>query len=183
MPHTESASARPATDQRPPRLITPALVAHLRAHFRLDWQGLHGVRHWARVRAHGLALARHTGARREVVELFAFLHDSGRCAESNDPWHGEVAAQRAQALQGRFYTLGAEALALLTEACRDHTRKRHHPDPTIATCWDADRLDLWRVGIRPDPARMCTRAGRERCRAMEFELNANGKAGKFLVSG
>ena len=24
-----------------------------------------------------------------------------------------------------------------------------HADPTIGTCWDADRLDLWRVGITP----------------------------------
>jgi uncharacterized protein len=28
------------------------------------------------------------------------------------------------------------------------------------TCWDADRLDLGRVGIRPDPARLCNEAAR-----------------------
>ena len=28
------------------------------------------------------------------------------------------------------------------------------------TCWDADRLDLGRVGIRPDPRRLFTAAAR-----------------------
>jgi uncharacterized protein len=34
-------------------------------------------------------------------------------------------------------------------------------DITIQTCWDADRLDLGRVGIVPDPARLCTVAARD----------------------
>ena len=33
-------------------------------------------------------------------------------------------------------------------------------DITVQTCWDADRLDLGRVGIRPDPRRLCTAAAR-----------------------
>jgi len=35
-----------------------------------------------------------------------------------------------------------------------------HPDITVATCWDTDRLDLWRLDIEPDPARLLTVAGR-----------------------
>jgi uncharacterized protein len=31
---------------------------------------------------------------------------------------------------------------------------------TIQTCWDADRLDLGRVGITPHPSRLCTEAAR-----------------------
>jgi uncharacterized protein len=34
-------------------------------------------------------------------------------------------------------------------------------DITIQTCWDADRLDLGRVGTTPDPARLCTAAARD----------------------
>lgn len=37
----------------------------------------------------------------------------------------------------------------LIEACDGHTRRRKTDDPTIAVCWDSDRLDLPRVGIRP----------------------------------
>lgn len=35
-------------------------------------------------------------------------------------------------------------------------------NPTIGCCWDADRLDLGRVGIEPDPELMSTDAGRKR---------------------
>ena len=31
---------------------------------------------------------------------------------------------------------------------------------TIQTCWDADRLDLGRVGITPDPSWLCTEAAK-----------------------
>lgn len=30
------------------------LIQHLRAQFRLDWHGIHGASHWARVKHHGL---------------------------------------------------------------------------------------------------------------------------------
>lgn len=33
-------------------------------------------------------------------------------------------------------------------------------NPTIDCCIDADRLDLSRVGITPDPERMLTEAGK-----------------------
>ena len=45
---------------------------------------------------------------------------------------------------------------LLCKACDGHTRERTHPDITIQTCWDSDRLDLERVGITPHPRRLCT---------------------------
>jgi uncharacterized protein len=32
---------------------------------------------------------------------------------------------------------------------------------TVLTCWDADRLDLGRVGIKPNPHRLCTAAARD----------------------
>jgi hypothetical protein len=35
----------------------------LRAQFRLEWLGIHGVSHWARVRWNALAMARVNGAR------------------------------------------------------------------------------------------------------------------------
>jgi hypothetical protein len=39
-------------------------------------------------------------------------------------------------------------------ACALHTRAAHHDDPSVAACFVADRLDLYRVGDRPDPNRM-----------------------------
>jgi uncharacterized protein len=49
---------------------------------------------------------------------------------------------------------------LLTEACRLHTDGLLDGDVTVQTCWDADRLDLGRVGITPRFDRLCTAAGR-----------------------
>lgn len=84
-----------------------------------------------------------------VVELFAFLHDSQREDEWSDPKHGDRGAEYARALQGRFYDLSAKALSQLTHAIRHHSGGDVSTDSTIQTCWDADRLDLGRVGITP----------------------------------
>jgi uncharacterized protein len=50
---------------------------------------------------------------------------------------------------------------LLETACNWHTETTHHQDPTIGACWDADRLDLGRVGIIPDAKYMNTVLGRQ----------------------
>lgn len=54
-------------------LITPGLVALLRQEFRLEWQGIHGVPHWARVRRNGLELARLTSANSGAAHLVSFI--------------------------------------------------------------------------------------------------------------
>ncbi len=61
---------------------------------------------------------------------------------------------------GRSGHLRRERLLLVT-ACRDHSDGFTRADVTVQTCWDADRLDLGRVGMRPDPGRLCTEAARE----------------------
>ena len=42
-------------------------------------------------------------------------------------------------------------------------------EPTLAVCLDADRLDLGRVGITPDPLRLSTSTARDiaRLRALD----------------
>jgi uncharacterized protein len=143
---------------RSENVLTRPLIGFLRSQFCLDWYGIHGAKHWARVRANGLLLAEHTGAEHRIVELFAFLHDSCRRNENHDPEHGLRAAELTLKLQGRFFDLPANNLDQLVAACAGHTHESRHADITIATCWDADRLDLGRVGIEPDPARLCTEA-------------------------
>jgi len=51
-------------------------------------------------------------------------------------------------------------MRLLDYACRYHTQGWLDAPGAVQVCWDADRLDLWRVGTRPDPSRLCTRAAR-----------------------
>ena len=128
--------------------------------------GIHGIAHWWRVRHNGLLLAERTGADRQVVRLFALLHDSFREDDGRDPGHGPRAAawiERVRAgddpapdaagaaIRAAIASLAQDRLVALREACRRHTSDVHHDDPTVATCFAADRLDLWRVGIMPDP--------------------------------
>ena len=137
------------------------LVPHLRRQFRLEWRGIHGVAHWARVRQNGLYLCQSTKANVRVVELFAFLHDSCRQNDGHDPEHGARAADFARSLQGSVFTIPDGDFVMLLAACQGHTHGRYNDNVTVQTCWDADRLDLGRVGIRPLPERLCTAAARD----------------------
>jgi uncharacterized protein len=141
-------------------VVTPDLVEHVRRQFALDWHGIHGANHWARVRVNGLTLANETGANPKVVELFAFLHDSQRWNDDHDPEHGLRAAGFARKLNGRFFRLEGAELTLLEQACGEHSVGGLDADVTVQTCWDADRLDLGRVGKIPDPGRLCTEIAR-----------------------
>jgi uncharacterized protein len=125
------------------------LLAEIRRGFTLDWAGHHGANHSGRVRHHALSIAKSRSANLLVVELFAFLHDSQRRDEWRDPKHGERGAEYARSLQGKFYSLGAKPLSQLTHAIRYHSGGEVSTDTTIQSCWDADRLDLGRVGIKP----------------------------------
>jgi uncharacterized protein len=44
---------------------------------------------------------------------------------------------------------------------RLHSDGHVEGEPALRACWDADRLDLGRVGIRPDPAYLCTNPARD----------------------
>jgi uncharacterized protein len=104
------------------------------------------------VRENGLRIAATLpGVNSEVVELFAVFHDAGRRNEGIDAGHGRRGAELAESLRGALFDLSDEEFALLDVACRFHTDGRTDGDVTVQTCWDADRLDLGRVGIRPDP--------------------------------
>jgi uncharacterized protein len=138
----------------------PLIVNVILEDYTLPWSGDHGVAHWARVYENGLRLAEQTGAAVEVVRLFAVLHDSRRISEGTDPDHGPRAAEFALTLRGRLFDLPDREFHLLHRACAGHTHERTHPDVTIQTCWDADRLDLGRVGITPHPKYLCTEVAR-----------------------
>ena len=66
------------------------------------------------------------------------------------------AAQYAQTLRGVWFDLTDGEMDILTEALTYHSDGYTEGDITVKVCWDADRLDLGRVGIRPEPDRLCT---------------------------
>lgn len=143
------------------KLIGKELIHAIQDQFALQWDGIHGAPHWARVRENGLRLAELTGANADVIELFAFLHDARRLNNGYDPGHGQRAALFAQGLAGVAFDLAPQALEHLLVACRGHSKGWTAGDITVLTCWDADRLDLGRVGIKPHPDRLCTEAARD----------------------
>lgn len=124
--------------------------------YALPWHGTHGLSHWARVLESGLLLAQETGANIEVVQLFAIFHDSRRVNEVVDDGHGKRGAELARRFRNRWFTISDQDFELLYKACAGHTDGRTDGDVTIQTCWDADRLDLGRVGICPARKMLCT---------------------------
>lgn len=142
-------------------VISSALLALLREEFALDLEGVHGEAHWKRVRATGLRLAERTGADTRVVELFAYLHDVKRENDGLDREHGARSAAFIETLDASLLPVPAPAREQLVYACRLHTSGLIEGNVTVQTCWDADRLDLGRVGIRPNPRLLCTAAARD----------------------
>ena len=120
----------------------------------------HGPVHWRQVEKNGLAIAAENGASTEFVRLFAALHDSCRENESFDPEHGLRAATLAKELRGRLFDLDDVMLDKLVVCCTKHDKGATSPDLEIGTCWDADRLDLPRVGITPDEQYFSTEAAK-----------------------
>jgi uncharacterized protein len=144
-----------------PTDLSAELVQRVVAQHTLSPFSLHGVPHWARVLDNGRRLARLTGARDDVVQLFAIFHDACRETHDFDEGHGRRGADLAKEVRGDWFELDDHGMFALWEACAYHSDGRNeHSDPTVATCWDADRLDLARVGITPDPRRLCTKEAR-----------------------
>lgn len=131
--------------------------------FRLDPMGVHGLPHWVRTYRNGLLIAAmDPKVEIDVVACFALLHDSCRENEFDDPMHGLYASRFAARLwnEGAMPYLSEEQLTTLKAACLDHTLGfTNQYNPTIQACWDADRLDLGRVGIKPNPQLLGSKYG------------------------
>jgi len=143
------------------------LVHRILEDYSLRSDGTHGVGHWARVLENGLRLAEATGAKVEVVQLFAVFHDSRRVSDGVDDDHGQRGADLAAELRGDLFNLADADFELLHAACARHTDGLVDADLTIQVCWDSDRLDLGRVGMAsktpvvcdnmiPAPKKLCT---------------------------
>jgi uncharacterized protein len=142
---------------------TRLVIDAVKAQYRLDWNGIHGISHWMRVYENGMRLASKTGADKRIVELFAFLHDSCRKNDNEDSAHGARAASFIDTLQGTVLNLDQQSLETLKAACINHSLETCRGNATMQTCYDADRLDLGRrgVSIEPDPEYLCTEAAKD----------------------
>jgi len=103
----------------------------------------------------------------EVVAMYALFHDSMRFNDGEDRAHG----MRGFRLWERYKALDPHIQAafhhrqeeILFEAITEHSDGGTSSDPTIAICWDADRLDLPRKGMWPETRFMSTQEGLALC--------------------
>ncbi len=110
---------------------------------------VHGPEHWVRVQRNGLYICKQNNVDEDIIRLFALFHDSMRQNDGRDSQHGLRGAEYAKLLLNKEYKLADDKFELLYYACQYHSKHRATEDKTIGTCWDADRLDLRRVGIKP----------------------------------
>jgi uncharacterized protein len=126
---------------------------------------VHGLDHWWRVWKNAEFLsANSNNVDLEIVALYALFHDSMRQNDGPDRSHGDRGYklwERLCLMHGIDEYLTESQNEILFEACLEHSTGHRSLEPTIAVCWDADRLDLHRKGIWPDPRLMSTEAGIE----------------------
>lgn len=165
------------TGERCRRIVHKALAV-VRPRFRLDIaDGIHGISHWSRVWFHGRNLALALDVDPAVLAWFAYLHDSQRRDDGIDPAHGSRAADFALRLRrdGLIDELDDRGFNQLCEAMRLHSSGGTDADLIVQACWDADRLDLARVGIEPNPRRLCTAAARDAAMIRRAVAMATGR--------
>lgn len=138
-------------------VITRDFVKFCYHQYKMDHDGVHGVKHWLRVLDNARMLASvYPDVDLKVLEAFALLHDTQRLQDYYDPDHGYRAAEVTRIINKRFLRFNDHQIALLCEALSLHSDGFVDADPTIQCCWDADRLDLGRVGIIPSAQYLCT---------------------------
>lgn len=121
---------------------------------------VHGEGHWRRVAVAGARLCKLTpGADALVALLFAVCHDAMRLSDGHDPHHARRANKLMMELLEHGEIVSDYQLDRLWTAIDAHDRGAKTHDPSVAVCWDADRLCLSRVGKRPDPRLLSTAAG------------------------
>src|SRR3989344_4339246 len=73
-------------------------------------------------------------------------------------------------------------LSNLVIACKSHSQSEIKPENiTIATCWDADRLDLWRLGATPNPELLFSEYAKRK-KSFEYSYRLNNSQTKSGTS-
>jgi uncharacterized protein len=152
---------RLANVKNPPEAWLAGIREYAMSIFKCGVHSIHGPSHWQRVDAFGQNIAESSGADLIVVRLFALLHDSCRQDDGADLDHGPRAAEMLDRIVPTVFAIDLGRFGLLKEAIRLHTSGLTTNDPTIGTCWDADRLDIGRVGMTPNEKYMSTEAGKD----------------------
>lgn len=157
-------------------IITDYLIDQVVESVPARRHGIHGLPHWVRVERNGLYLAACTSADPSIISLFALFHDSRRRNDDIDPGHGSRGARLAEELfQSGLLPIDEPQMQLLAHACTYHTDEHFSDNLTIQCCWDADRLDMPRIGIKTEPSLLNTLYAREIAEADDYSRLENAR--------
>ena len=121
---------------------------------------IHGVSHWNRVWKTAIYLCKMEGVSSIVPQCFALIHDAQRVDDGYDRGHGRRAAELLLRHRDEFTLLSETDFESLVWSCSTHTGGTRPLGVISGICWDADRLDLGRIGIQPDPAYLSTESAK-----------------------
>lgn len=157
---------------------------------------LHGPAHWVRVHRFGSLLSGYCGlpeTERHCVEIFALTHDLGRVDDNGGNQHAlDGADYFREYATAVFPDMEDRALDWVETAIRHHSDgltadvadrqglfahlagERESVRLMIGCCWDADRLDLLRLGMSPRAEKMSTPYW-EAVLPLALKLHGNGE--------
>jgi len=125
--------------------------------------GLHGLSHLRRVAILSGRLASATGEDVEAAVVMGFLHDGARTDDKGGNGHAHDSAVLARQLLKMFYPhLEADRIC---DAIARHADGEVTGDTLTACLWDADRLELKRIGRTIDLDLLSTRVAKRLARA------------------
>ena len=147
---------------------------------------LHGISHLRRVAILSGRLANAVGEDVESAIVMGFLHDCARRNDKNDIDHARDSEVLARGLIERFYShLDVDRIC---EAIAGHADGDVTSDPFTGCLWDADRLELKRIGRTIDldllSTKVAKRLARRRQQGVKFREHVpQGRKpeGLFLV--
>jgi uncharacterized protein len=154
----------------PPEVWLAGIREYVLSVFKCGAHSIHGPSQRQRVDVFGIDIAESSGADLIVVRLFALLHDSCRQDDGADLEHGPRAAEMIDRIVPTVFAIDPGRFYMLKEAIRLHTSGLTTNEPTIGTCWDADRVDIDRVGMTPSPQYMSTEAGKVMAASIDTDV-------------
>ena len=146
---------------------------------KLANSSIHGTFHWQTVERNGLYLCQFNNADKNVIRLFAVFHDCMRENDGYDLEHGPRASKFIKTIKTEI-PLNEEQLNNLCMACSSHTHGKKAQNETVATCWDADRLDIGRVGITPNENYLTNEEAKRIARENDFSKLHNFKFNSII---
>jgi MoaA/NifB/PqqE/SkfB family radical SAM enzyme len=104
--------------------------------------------------------------------IAASLHDIGRIGKKEkNKTHALRGAEIAGKMLKKYFSDCDIDSEKIIYAIRHHSEGKVSNDPLIGTIWDADRLDLERVGIKINPAFLSTKAAKDFLGSYQKDIN------------